>query len=67
LNDVEQGGETEFLYQGAKLRPATGNLVLAPCGFTHTHCGHPPISNPKYILASWVGFKSAQQLYGIEN
>ena len=64
LNEVEQGGETEFLYQQTKLKPTTGSLVLAPCGFTHTHCGHPPISGDKYVLASWVGFKPAQQLYG---
>lgn len=64
LNDVADGGETEFLYQQAKLKPQTGSLVLAPCGFTHTHCGHPPLSNEKYVLASWVGFKEANKLYG---
>lgn len=64
LNDVEQGGETEFLYQQTKLQPTAGSLVLAPCGFTHTHCGHPPISSDKYVLASWIGFKPANELYG---
>lgn len=64
LNDVEQGGETEFPYQQLKIKPVTGNLILSPCGFTHTHCGHPPLSNEKYVLASWVGFKPANQIYG---
>ncbi len=63
LNDVEQGGETEFVYQNAKVKPITGNLVISPCGFTHTHCGHPPLSGEKYILASWVGFKQANEIY----
>lgn len=63
LNDVEEGGETEFIYQGAKVKPAAGNLILSPCGFTHTHCGHPPLSGDKYVLASWVGFKPAAEIY----
>ncbi|AFV00542.1 2OG-Fe(II) oxygenase [Simiduia agarivorans] len=64
LNDVDNGGETEFLYQGAKVSPKAGRLVLAPCGFTHTHRGCVPVSNDKYVLASWVMFKEAKALYG---
>lgn len=63
LNDVEQGGETEFIYQNAKIIPSSGNLILSPCGFTHTHCGRPPLSQRKYVLASWIGFKSASEIY----
>jgi len=65
LNDVSEGGETEFFYQQAKIRPAQGSLILAPCTFTHTHCGHTPVSNDKYILASWLMYKTAPQLYGL--
>ena len=63
LNEVEQGGETEFVYQQAKIKPTSGSLILSPCGFTHTHCGQKPISNDKYILASWIGYKPASSLY----
>lgn len=63
LNDVETGGETEFIYQNAKIKPVAGNLILSPCGFTHTHCGHPPLSQEKYVLASWVGFKPSSIIY----
>ncbi len=63
LNDVEQGGETEFLYQQARIKPTKGSIILAPCGFTHTHRGTTPISCDKYVLASWVNFKPAQVLY----
>lgn len=63
LNDVREGGETEFYYQQRKLAPRKGQLVFAPSGFTHTHKGHIPTSNDKYILTSWVLFKPAQELY----
>lgn len=63
LNDVEEGGETEFFYQQAKVKPTQGSIVLAPCGFTHTHRGSIPKSSDKYVLASWIMFNNAAQLY----
>lgn len=63
LNDVEDGGETEFFYQQTKVKPQQGSIVLAPCGFTHTHRGSIPKSSDKYVLASWVMFNNAAQLY----
>jgi hypothetical protein len=56
LNDVEEGGETEFLYSPKRIRAQQGKLILFPAGFTHTHRGNPPISNEKYILNGWVEF-----------
>ncbi|WP_419147301.1 2OG-Fe(II) oxygenase [Pseudoalteromonas 'SMAR'] len=64
LNDVEEGGETEFYYQNRKIAPKRGSMVIAPGYFTHTHRGNMPISNDKYILTSWVLFNRAEQLYG---
>lgn len=63
LNDVREGGETEFLYQQRLLKPSRGQLVFAPSGFTHTHKGHVPLSNDKYILTSWVLFRPASEIY----
>ena len=63
LNDIEEGGETEFFYQQAKVKPTQGSLVLAPCTFTHTHRGSIPVSSDKYVLASWVMYHPAEQLY----
>jgi hypothetical protein len=54
LNDVECGGETEFVYQKMKVQPRRGRMVIAPAGFTHTHRGNAPASGPKYILTSWL-------------
>ncbi|MFT5453423.1 MAG: hypothetical protein ACI9N9_002933 [Enterobacterales bacterium] len=64
LNDIEDGGETEFYYQHQKIKPQKGSLILAPVNFTHTHRGCVPISSDKYVLASWVLYNPANQLYG---
>lgn len=63
LNDVEEGGETEFYYQQRKISPKKGTMVIAPAGFTHSHRGNVPISNDKYIATSWAMFNRAEQLY----
>jgi hypothetical protein len=54
LNTVEQGGETEFLYQSLRVAPVQGTMVLFPCQYTHVHRGNPPLSGDKYILTGWV-------------
>lgn len=56
LNDVEEGGETEFLYLSKRIKPVTGRVVLWPSGFTHTHRGNPPLKDTKYIITGWVEF-----------
>ncbi len=56
LNTVEEGGETEFLYQGVRIPATQGTLVIWPAGFTHTHRGNPPLSGEKYLLTGWVEF-----------
>jgi hypothetical protein len=54
LNDVEEGGETEFLYQKRRITPKRGSVVIWPAGFTHTHRGNPPLSGDKFIVTSWI-------------
>ncbi len=63
LNDVEVGGETSFYYQDVSISPKAGRMVIAPAYFTHTHKGHIPESNDKYIVTSWIMFQRAEQLY----
>jgi len=53
LNDVHEGGDTEFLYQHMKVQPKQGTLVIWPAGITHPHRGNPPYSNEKYVLTGW--------------
>lgn len=50
LNTVEEGGATEFLWQGRAVEPREGRLMLAPVGWTFYHRGAPPHSGPKYIM-----------------
>jgi len=54
LNDVEDGGETEFLHFSKRVKPKTGRIVIWPAGFPYVHRGNPPLSGEKYILTSWM-------------
>ena len=56
LNTVEEGGETEFLYQSTRIPPIEGTLVLFPAGWTHPHRGNPPLSGTKYLLTTWLEY-----------
>ena len=53
LNNVEEGGETEWLYQKKKIKPTIGTVVIWPGGYTHYHRGNPPMST-KYIATGWI-------------
>lgn len=61
LNDVDEGGETEFLYQGARYQPKAGSLLMWPASITHPHRGNPPISNEKFIVTGWLLYAGTQE------
>ena len=54
LNDVEEGGETEFLHFSKRVKPKTGRIVIWPAAFPYLHRGNPPLSGEKYLLTSWL-------------
>ena len=54
LNDVEEGGETEFLHQSIRIKPKQGRIVIWPSGFPYVHRGNPPLKGEKYLLTSWL-------------
>jgi len=56
LNDIDEGGETEFLYQGVKLKPEQGKLVLFPTSFLFPHRGNPIYTGYKYIITGWYTY-----------
>lgn len=53
LNDVEEGGETEFI-DGTIIKPKKGQLLLFPSDWTYMHKGNMPLSNDKYICNGWI-------------
>ena len=57
LNDVDNGGETSFLYTGNKVKPRKGGLLIFPSAFPFVHRGEVPISNDKYIIATWLAYR----------
>tara|TARA_R100000908_G_scaffold59970_1_gene37029 strand:- start:1693 stop:2295 length:603 start_codon:yes stop_codon:yes gene_type:complete len=54
LNDVEEGGETEFLHFSKRVQPKKGRIVIWPASFPYVHRGNPPLSGEKYLLTSWM-------------
>lgn len=54
LNDVQAGGETEFLHQSQRVEPKRGRVLLAPACYTHTHRGNQPLRGKKYIATGWL-------------
>ena len=54
LNDVKEGGETEFLHFSKRVKAKTGRIVIWPASFPYLHRGNPPLSGEKYILTSWM-------------
>ena len=56
LNDIEVGGETEFIYQGIKVKPKKGLTIIWPAGWTHPHHGLPAPEETKYIATGWAGY-----------
>lgn len=54
LNTVEEGGETEFLYQKVRFKPIMGQLLIWPAYFTHAHRGNQPLSGEKYLVTGWI-------------
>ena len=55
LNDVKEGGETEFMFQNFKIKPKAGASGLFPAYWTHLHRGNPPSKGEeKYIITGWI-------------
>lgn len=67
LNDVNDGGETEFLYQNTKIRPEKGLTLIWPAYFTHTHMGHPSHTQVKYVTTGWFEFFDTENFLEEQN
>jgi hypothetical protein len=60
LNDVTDGGETEFLHQEIKIQPKKGLTLIWPSDWTHIHRGITSMTQEKYIATGWFNWLDAE-------
>jgi len=58
LNDVDDGGTTDFEYYKLKIKPEKGKTLIWPAEWTHAHTGSVLNSGSKYIITGWLHFPS---------
>ena len=56
LNDVTDGGETEFFYQKLKVKPEKGLTIIWGADWTFTHKGITSPTQTKYIATGWYEY-----------
>ena len=56
LNDVEDGGETEFIYQKMKVKPKKGLTLIWGTDWTFLHRGLVSPTQTKYITTGWFEY-----------
>jgi hypothetical protein len=59
LNDVDDGGGTEFYHQGPLVvQPKKGLTLIWPADWTFTHRGVPSPTQEKAIVTGWFNFNN---------
>jgi len=61
LNNVEDGGETNFTHYDLKIKPETGKTLIWPAEWTHAHSGEILKSGVKYIITGWMYFPNFEE------
>lgn len=56
LNDVAEGGETDFPQLGVRISARAGRLLMFPPYWMYQHAGLAPRSSDKYILSTYLLF-----------
>ena len=56
LNNVKDGGETNFSHYGIRVKPEIGKTLIWPAEWTHAHNGGIVNSGEKYIITGWMNF-----------
>ena len=56
LNNVDDGGTTNFEYYDIEVKPETGKTLIWPVEWTHAHSGSILKSGTKYIITGWIHF-----------
>ena len=56
LNNVKDGGATNFSHYGIRVKPEIGKTLIWPAEWTHAHSGEILNSGVKYIITGWMHF-----------
>jgi len=56
LNDVKEGGQTEWFHQKLKIKPETGLTVIWPADWMFLHRGIVAKKEEKFIVTGWFSF-----------
>jgi hypothetical protein len=56
LNTITEDGYTEF-WDGTRIQPEQGKLVIFPATWDFIHRGYPPKSETKYICTGWIHYE----------
>lgn len=56
LNDVTEGGKTDFPVQELSVQPTAGTMVIWPAAYTHPHRSAPDLGQYKYIVTGWFQY-----------
>ena len=63
LNDVDEGGETQFVqlkkpgtHIPLMIKPQQGRLLMFPPQWMYYHAGLKPVSNSKYLIHSYCHY-----------
>ena len=61
LNDVDDGGKTNFAHYDIKIKPEIGKTLIWPAEWTHAHSGEIINSGIKYIITGWMNFPYSKE------
>ena len=61
LNNVEDGGVTNFSHYNIKIKPEIGKTLIWPAEWTHAHSGEILNSGKKYIITGWMNFPYSKE------
>jgi hypothetical protein len=64
LNDIDDGGETQFWFQDVSIKPEFGLTLIFPSDWTHTHRGESSPTQNKRIITGWfnlTGFEDDER------
>jgi hypothetical protein len=56
LNDVKEGGGTEFYHQKHTVQAKKGKTLIWPSDWTYTHRGEVALNEHKYVITGWFSY-----------